>query len=283
MRSFSVETKPLLRESSKSMLWLDYALILLGLINFALYLGFAIAFSTVAGWRANWWRLMILFSFYVVLPIIHHYLFVSDFKNISVVFELSNLVVIMFILTVSLTVVGSCEDGACLSEVLFGSIIVLVFNIVMSSTCVHFYDRLEQLSRVEDDILLSYDVRREKLHHSLLESIEEIIDIKTKFEAIIGLEVFLCVFASLMFYHTKQAVGLVDTVINILLMILLSYRNFLFGSAWNFKLERLESSYHLKFDKVKVRCYGVVVSDRFVLLIFGSFLSFILKDLIVGT
>lgn len=282
MRSFSVESKPLLRENHKSMIWLSYSLLVLGLINTILITAFAFKYDTKKRMVSHLWQLAIMVCFYLIVPSVHHYIFSQEFINIAIVVELSNVIVVVFLATVIIDVVGSCEDGQCILETIFGFALVLVYNLVMSSTCVHFFDRLDELSRIEEESLLNYDVRREKLHHNLLSNIEELVHIKSKFEIVITLEVFLCISTSIMYYHAKNEIGLVNLVINILTFVLLSYRNFALGCSWNAKLEFMESSYHLKFDKVKIMCYGVVVTDRFVILVLGSFLSFALRDLIFG-
>jgi hypothetical protein len=230
----------------------------------------------------NWWRFLIMMSYYVLLPFVHYFKFIEDYKNIGVVFEFSNVLILMYILTLTLTVVGSCEDVACISECSVGAAFMITFNVVVSSVCVHFYDRLEQLSQVEEDSLLGYDVRREKLHYSLLDNIEELVVIKTKLEVIVALEVFLCVTTAVIYFHLKNEIGLLNTVINIVLMVLLSYRNFIMACSWNSLLEKLEFNYNLKFDKVKIKCYGVVVTERFIFVVFGSFLSVALRSVLVG-
>jgi len=221
-------------------------------------------------------------SFYIGLPVLHHFKFSSDYAAIPIIFEFSNFPILAFILTVCFTLIGSCTDGECVAESVLGTMLMLTFNMVMSSTCAHFYNRLDRVSRVEEEVLLGYDRRREKVHFALLDNIEELIGIKEKFETFITTEVFLCASASIMYYHIKGELGIVTTVVNIIVNILLTYRNFVFGCSWNAKLEQFEAGYQLKFDKLKVKCYGVVVSDRFVILVFGSFLSFALRDLILG-
>ena len=205
----------------------------------------------------------ILFKFdfvivYVGMPCVHRWLFSQYYEDIPCLLDFHFGMNLLLMVTVS-TMIGNLPTYWLFIVALF----LLVNICATSSCCNHFSGILEACSCVEEEFLLSLDDRRKAIQFALVDNLEVLKSIAGRFEILIHAELGVCILTTLLTALVSVYVEPLNDIIDrILIIILLTYRNFLFVTRWNSYLHKLEDSQQLRFDLLKIRFLGQVITSE---------------------
>lgn len=288
MKQFSIERKPLV-ESNVSYYILPPLTIVWVLLPLCLILT-SILSGILTGYDHH--PLVVVTNSFKVLstvfiPIVHRQLFSDYYKKIECIFDIHIALCIFAVLVILEAAVGGAGGSCAVVCVAFNvqlSVYVLINILTLTSCCNYFFSKLERLSLVEEDNLLSYDAKRIAIHDNFVSNLTELKSVALRYETIMYTDVAL--FAILILLNARMVsmnyTSLFGGIVNLIVLMFVSYRNFFFVCQWNSMLMKLESVNSLRFDNLKIKCLGATITYEMLIGAVISMVGILCKDLIAA-